>query len=102
MDDTEGVEKYKHVQSINWSEEEIQQGKIIKIKGFPKDKKVKLFRGKSLYRQNGICRDKREARRVEYSIRQTSRLKSRFYRCRTTGVWQPKRKLRNFTENSSN
>ncbi len=44
VDDTQGVEKYKHVQSTNWSEEEIQQGKIIKIKGFPKDKKVKLFR----------------------------------------------------------
>lgn len=44
VDDTEGVEKYKHLQSVNWSQTELQQGKIIKIKGFPKDKKVKLFR----------------------------------------------------------
>lgn len=44
VDDTQGVEKYKQIQSINWSQEEIQQGKVIKIKGFPKDKKVKLFR----------------------------------------------------------
>ena len=44
VDDTGGVEKYKPIESLNWSNEEIEQGKIIKIKTFPQDKKVKLFR----------------------------------------------------------
>ena len=56
VDDTGGTEEYKHIESLNWSQRELEQGKIIKIKAFPKEKKVKLFRGKSLYRQNGICR----------------------------------------------
>jgi hypothetical protein len=29
---------------MEWKELEIEQGKVIKIKGFPRDKKVKLFR----------------------------------------------------------
>jgi len=37
-------------ESLNWSQRELEQGKVIKIKAFPKEKKVKLFRGKSLYR----------------------------------------------------
>lgn len=44
VDDTGGVEKYKQIQHLNWEKVEIEQGKIIKIKGFPNDKKVKLFR----------------------------------------------------------
>jgi hypothetical protein len=44
VDDTGAREEYKKVESLNWSQEELEQGKIIKIKGFPKDKKVKLFR----------------------------------------------------------
>jgi hypothetical protein len=28
---------------MGWSEEELKKGKLIKIKGFPKDYKVKLF-----------------------------------------------------------
>jgi hypothetical protein len=38
------VEKYKQIEQLSWSTEERQQGKLIKIKNFPKDKKVKLFR----------------------------------------------------------
>ena len=30
--------------TLSWSEQELKQGKRIKIKGFPKDYKVKLFR----------------------------------------------------------
>ena len=56
VDDTGGTQEYKPIESLNWSQKELEQGKIIKIKAFPKEKKVKLFRGKSLYRQNGICR----------------------------------------------
>lgn len=44
VDDTEGREKYKHIEALEWSENEQEKGKIIKIKAFPKNKKVKLFR----------------------------------------------------------
>lgn len=44
VDDTFGVEKYKTIQQLVWNQAEIEQGKIIKIKGFPGSKKVKLFR----------------------------------------------------------
>jgi hypothetical protein len=43
VDDTRGVEKYKKVQDLNWNEAEKNSGKIIKSKGFPRDKKVKIF-----------------------------------------------------------
>ena len=43
VDDTGGVEKYKKVQDLNWNEAEKSSGKTIKIKGFPRDKKVKIF-----------------------------------------------------------
>ena len=42
VDDTGGVEKYKKVQDLNWNEAEKLSGKTIKIKGFPRDKKVKI------------------------------------------------------------
>jgi hypothetical protein len=32
------------VDELDWSEEELEKGKLIKIKGFPKNYKVKLFR----------------------------------------------------------
>jgi CRISPR/Cas system-associated protein Cas5 (RAMP superfamily) len=44
VDDTEGIEKYKSLEKMEWKKSEIEQGKLIKIKGFPRDKKVKLFR----------------------------------------------------------
>jgi hypothetical protein len=44
VDDTGGIEKYKSLEKMGWKESEIEQGKLIKIKGFPRDKKVKLFR----------------------------------------------------------
>jgi hypothetical protein len=44
VDDTGGREEYKRIESLNWNPSELEQGKIIKIKTFPKDKKVKLFR----------------------------------------------------------
>ena len=43
VDDTGGKEKYKSLEKMEWKESEILQGKLIKIKGFPRDKKVKLF-----------------------------------------------------------
>lgn len=44
VDDSGGVEKYKPIRQLIWSRTEQQQGQLIKIKNFPKDKKVKLFR----------------------------------------------------------
>ncbi|QOV22108.1 IS701 family transposase [Anabaenopsis elenkinii] len=44
FDDRLGKEKYKRIELLEWSEEELECGKIIKIKGFPAQKKVKLFR----------------------------------------------------------
>ena len=44
VDDSFGKEKYKNIESLEWSNEELECGKIIKIKGFPADNKVKLFR----------------------------------------------------------
>ncbi|GCL39106.1 hypothetical protein SR1949_42280 [Sphaerospermopsis reniformis] len=44
VDDSFGKEKYKNIESLSWSEDELECGKIIKIKAFPSEKKVKLFR----------------------------------------------------------
>lgn len=44
VDDSGGATPYQHVSALQWSEHEQSQGKTIKIKGFPKDHKVKLFR----------------------------------------------------------
>ncbi len=44
VDDTFGQEKYKRIELLEWNTEELDCGKIIKIKGFPANTKVKLFR----------------------------------------------------------
>ncbi len=44
VDDSGGESPYRRVDTLDWSEQELKQGKRIKIKGFPKDYKVKLFR----------------------------------------------------------
>src|ERR1700722_13617466 len=44
VDDSKGESEYRRVDSLVWSEAEITGGKTIKIKGFPKMHKVKLFR----------------------------------------------------------
>lgn len=44
VDDTGGVDKCKRIDQLAWSELEQHHGKLIKVRGFPKDKKVKLFR----------------------------------------------------------
>ncbi len=41
VDDSFGKEKYKNIKSLEWSNEDLESGKIIKIKGFPANKKVK-------------------------------------------------------------
>lgn len=44
VDDSGGVLKYKSVQQLSWNSVELELGKTIKIRGFPKEHKVKLFR----------------------------------------------------------
>ena len=44
VDDTFCQDKYKNVELLEWRSEELECGKTIKIKGFPANKKVKLFR----------------------------------------------------------
>ncbi|MEM9538735.1 MAG: transposase [Cyanobacteria bacterium P01_E01_bin.42] len=44
VDDTGGQEKYKRVDSLKWNSQQEEEGKVIKIRGFPAEKKVKLFR----------------------------------------------------------
>ncbi len=44
VDDSGGREPYRRVDGLQWSDAEKAHGKVIKIKGFPKDHKVKLFR----------------------------------------------------------
>jgi len=44
VDDSSGTKPYQRVDSLSWNKTEEQQGKLIKIKGFPGSHKVKLFR----------------------------------------------------------
>jgi hypothetical protein len=44
VDDSGGIEKYKSVEELIWSDSDLKSGKLIKIKNFPKDHKVQLFR----------------------------------------------------------
>lgn len=44
VDDSGGTAPYQRIDELVWSAEDLQQGKLIKVRGFPKDKKVKLFR----------------------------------------------------------
>lgn len=44
VDDSKGLNPYKAVSDLNWTDTEQQNGKLIKIHGFPKDYKVQLFR----------------------------------------------------------
>ena len=44
VDDSGGSAVYRQVSGLDWSAEELKKGKAIKIRGFPKNHKVKLFR----------------------------------------------------------
>lgn len=43
-DDSGGERPYQRVDQLAWHEPEVDQGKLVKLKGFPNDTKVKLFR----------------------------------------------------------
>lgn len=44
VDDSDGQRDYQRVDQLTWSADELQHGKTIHIKGFPKGHRVKLFR----------------------------------------------------------
>jgi len=44
VDDSGGTQPYQRVDGLRWSDAEKQHGKVIKLKGFPRDHKVKLSR----------------------------------------------------------
>ena len=44
VDDSGGSQPYRRMDSLEWTEAEQQHGKVIKIKGFPAEHKVKVFR----------------------------------------------------------
>jgi Transposase DDE domain len=44
VDDSGGTKPYERIEELVWSADELRHGKLIKVRGFPKDKKVKLFR----------------------------------------------------------
>ena len=50
VDDSFGQEKYKNIEYLEWSNEDLKSGKIIKIKAFPAEKKSETFPGYCLYR----------------------------------------------------
>jgi len=44
VDDTDGQQAHQRVDKLVWSETEMEHGKLIHIKGFPKGHRVKVFR----------------------------------------------------------
>jgi hypothetical protein len=44
VDDSAGEEPYRHLEDLSWSQTELMEGKVVKVRGFPGDYRVKLFR----------------------------------------------------------
>jgi hypothetical protein len=44
VDDSGGEHPYRRIDALEWSDGELERGKLIKVKGFPKEHKVRLFR----------------------------------------------------------
>src|SRR5215210_3411371 len=44
VDDSGGEHPYRRVEALEGSERELERGKLVKVKGFPKEQKVRLFR----------------------------------------------------------
>lgn len=56
VDDSGGDKPYQRVDSLSWSETELERGKVIKIKGFPKNHRVQCFRVEvSTHRTDARC-----------------------------------------------
>ncbi len=85
VDDSGGRQPYQRIDELVWSVEKLGQGKLIKIRGFPKDKKVKLLGVTVSTNAPGVCR--------------YQRLIPSFNRCRTRCVWCPLEDHWSFTAN---
>ncbi len=44
VDDSAGEQPYRRIEYLSWNEAELAGGKLVKVRGFPGDYKVKLFR----------------------------------------------------------
>lgn len=44
VDETQGVQAYQKIEVLDWSEQELLNGKRVKLNGFPANHKVQLFR----------------------------------------------------------
>lgn len=44
VDDSDGIHPYQRVDALTWRRDELTQGKLVKIKDFPKGHRAKLFR----------------------------------------------------------
>lgn len=75
VDDSGVTADYQRVDSLRWDAAEIERGKVIKIRGFPAEKKVKLFRVTvSPHRTeyvvtNDLSQDSTQATREECRVR---------------------------------
>jgi len=67
VDDSGGSQPYRRVDALEWTEAETQHGKVIKIKGFPGNHKVKLFRVvlSAFGEAHGLCCDQRHGARQD-------------------------------------
>ena len=59
VDDRGKEKKYQKIELLSWDKEELESGKIVKIKKFPDSKKVKLFRVTVSTDSSGFYRYKR-------------------------------------------
>jgi len=73
LNDSSGQHTYQRVDALDWSVDELQGGKRLKIKGFPKDHKVQYFRVEV------------STHRTDFVV--TNDFGSKLYRGNTTGVW---------------
>ncbi len=83
VDDSGGERPYRRVDELDWSEEGLQKGKLIKIKGLPRDHKAKPFRVVASSRRTGWIvtndlsrdptRDALKARAVRWKIEEFHR-----------------------------
>ena len=54
VDDSNGAMPYQRMEELSWSDAELEHGKLIKIHGFPRNHRVKLFRVASSTRRTGF------------------------------------------------
>lgn len=75
VDDSGGSQPYQRVDELDWDEEALAHGKQIKIRGFPRDKKVRLFwvtvssRRTDFVATNDLTQDSTDAVQDESGIR---------------------------------